>query len=155
MSAPVPHTRADDDDHRSLLSGDPGEFACEVADFRAPIDVAFKLVCAHDPLEQPLSSSVRLYAADVRSMVAAVAVNDVRKHEPESETLAQASRDRDCLNGTGGLVNCAHDGSHHRSLRTSGSTEHRPRRATPPSVVAPIFWTDYRPDSERRISHAP
>jgi hypothetical protein len=75
----------------------------------------FEPVCARDPLEQPLSSPMRLSTADVSAV--GVTVNHVRKYEPESETLAQASRDRDCLDGTGGLVNCAHDGLHRRSLK--------------------------------------
>ena len=57
---------------------------------------------------------MRLYAAAYYAVGAAVAVNDMREDEPQTETLAQTSRDGDRLGGTGGLVNSAHDGLHHR-----------------------------------------
>jgi hypothetical protein len=43
----------------------------------------------------------------------AVAVHYMRKYEPESETPAQPSRDCYRLDGTGRLVNSAHDGLHY------------------------------------------
>src|SRR5436305_15192716 len=62
-SRPIPATRANHDHHRRLLSGDPREFACAVADLRAAIGAALAGVLARDPLEQPLTISVRLRAA--------------------------------------------------------------------------------------------
>jgi hypothetical protein len=107
-------TRANDHYHRRLLAGDPREFAGAIADFRTAIGGAFEVVLARDPFEQPLTPSARLHAAQIYAINAAVQVNDMRQYEPQSETLAQASRDFDRLHGTGGLVNSAHDGPHHR-----------------------------------------
>jgi hypothetical protein len=109
----MPATRANDDQHRHLFAGDPREFAGAVADFRAAIGGAFEVVLARDPVEQPLTLSVRLSTARIRPVGAAVAVDDVGKYEPQPETLAQPSRDCDRLDGTGRLVNSAHNGLHH------------------------------------------
>ena len=77
-----------------------------------------KLVLARDPLEQPLTRSVRLHAARIYAVGTAVAVNDVREYEPQSERPAEARRDFDRLVGTGRLVNSAHDGLHYRLAQT-------------------------------------
>jgi hypothetical protein len=129
---PRPATRANDDHHRRLLAGDPREFAGAVADFGTAIGVAFEAVLARDPVEQLLTRSVRLHAAGICAVGAAVAVDDVREYEPQSETLAQASRDCDRLGGTGGLVNSAHDGLHYRlaqKRRTDSASAKQSRSA--------------------------
>ncbi len=110
----MPATRANDDHRRCLLAGDPREFAGAVAGFRTAISGALEVVLARDLLEQPLTRGVRLHAGGICAFGAALAINDVREYEPQSETLAQVSGDCDRLGGTGGLVNRAHDGSHYR-----------------------------------------
>src|SRR5450755_2313693 len=115
----MPAARANDDYHRRLLAGDPREFACAVADFRTAIGGAFEVVLTRDPFEQPRTRLVRLQAAHLDAVGAAVAVNHVRQYEPQSEALAEASRDFDRLGGTGGLVNSTHHGLHHRLPQTS------------------------------------
>jgi hypothetical protein len=110
----MPATRANDDYRRCLLAGDPREFAGAVAGFRTAISGALEVVLARDLLEHPLTRGARLHAGGICAFGAALAIDDVREHEPQSETLAQVSGDCDRLGGTGGLVNRAHDGSHYR-----------------------------------------
>jgi len=110
----MPATRAKDDYRRCLLAGYPREFAGTITGFGTAISDALEVVLARDLLEHPLTRGVRLHAAGICAFGAALAVNDVREHEPQSETLAQVSGDCDRLGGTGRLVNRAHDGSHYR-----------------------------------------
>jgi len=110
----VPATRANDDYRRCLLAGDPREFAGAVTGFGTAISAALEVVLARDLLEHPLTRGVRLPAVGICAFGAAVALNDVREYEPQSETLAQVNSDCDRLGGTGGLVNSAHDGWHYR-----------------------------------------
>jgi hypothetical protein len=76
-------------------------------------------VLAGDPVEQPLTCLMRLVAVQIYVIGWAVEVNDMRQYKPQSETLAQASRDFDGLGGTERLVKSAHDGLHHRLPQTS------------------------------------
>ena len=76
---------AKDDHHRRLLAGDPRELACAVANFRTAIGVALEAVRARDPLEQPPTAFLRLYAARGDAVGTAVAVNDMREDEPQTE----------------------------------------------------------------------
>jgi hypothetical protein len=81
--------RAKDDHGRRLLTGDPREFACTVADLCPAIRIALEVVLEHDPLEQPLTFLLNLYPADNYVVGSAVAVNDMREDEPQAEDVAQ------------------------------------------------------------------
>jgi hypothetical protein len=123
----MPATRANDDYRRCLLAGDAREFAGAVTGFRTAISGALEVVLVRDLLDHALTRGVRLPAGGICAFVAAVALNDVREYEPQSETLAQVNGDCDRLGGTGGLVNSAHDGWHDRlapKRRTQSSIDH-------------------------------
>src|SRR5881227_3763720 len=77
---PIPATRANNDHHRHLLASDPRELAGAVADFRTAIGAAFQAVLARDPLEQPLTPTVRLRAARTYAVSTAVAISHMRKY---------------------------------------------------------------------------
>jgi hypothetical protein len=79
---------AKDDHHRHFLAGDPRELACAVADFGPAIGAALEAVGARDPLEQPLTAFWRLHVADGCAVGTAVAVNDMREDEPQTEIVA-------------------------------------------------------------------
>jgi hypothetical protein len=108
-----------DDYRRRLLASDPRELARAVADFGPEIGIALETVRARDPLEQPLTAVLRLYAADGRAVGRWVAVDDMREDQPQTEIVAQTRSDGNRVGGTGRLVNGAQDGFHHGLLRTS------------------------------------
>jgi len=77
------------DDHRCrLLAGDPRELARAVADFGPAIGTAVEAVRPRDPLEQPPTLFLRLDAVHREAVGMAVAVNDMREDEPQSEIFA-------------------------------------------------------------------
>jgi hypothetical protein len=114
----MPGIRSDKDYDHPLLAGNPCELACAVADFRPAIGATLDMVGARDPLEQPLTLLLRLHATHAQAVGTTVAVNDMREYEPQIESPAQTSRDCNRLGGAGGLVDSAHDGFHHRPLRS-------------------------------------
>jgi hypothetical protein len=121
---------AKDDHHRHLLAGDPREFACAVADFGSAIGAALEAVLSGDPLEQPLTTFLRLHVAHSCAVRTAVAVSDMREDEPQTQIVAEPCGDGDRLGGTGGLVNSTQDGFHHR-LPQQRLSEHSIGRAAP------------------------
>jgi hypothetical protein len=111
-ATPRSATRADNDHGRCLLTGDPRQLACAVADFRTVIGCDFEAVPARNPLKQPLARLLRLHAIHSDAVVSVVAVDDMREYEPQAEVLAQTGRDGDRFCGTEGFVNRAHDRFH-------------------------------------------
>ena len=108
------------DDHRCrLLAGDPRELVCGVADFGPAIGAALEAVRTRDPQKQPPTTFLRLCAAHGDAVGRAVAVDDMREDQPQTEIVAQTRGDGNRLGGTRRLVNSAQDGFDHRLLRTS------------------------------------